>query len=100
MFYILNQNKETVPCDLDTWVRFFEKSDRFIVNDMINDRYVSTVFLGIDHNYFGGTPILFETMIFDKGSDFDCWCQRSCTYEEALLTHELALNVAKGGEIE
>lgn len=30
--------------------------------------YISTVFLGIDHNFLGkGGPILFETMVFAKG---------------------------------
>jgi hypothetical protein len=63
--------------------------------------YVSTVFLGIDHNYsLEGPPVLFETMIFVDGplSEFQ---ERYCTWEEAKRGHERALrklrNVHQGG---
>ena len=37
---------------------------RRIAYDVIGDVQVSTVFLGIDHNYSGkGPPVLFETMV-------------------------------------
>ena len=47
--------------------------------------FVSTVFLGIDHSWLGGPPILFETMIF--GGQFDEVQKRYCTMEEAIDGH-------------
>ena len=51
---------------------------------------VSTVFLGIDHNFGGkGKPILFETMVFGKGDLVpDNWMARYCTWEQAEAGHK------------
>ena len=51
---------------------------------------VSTVFLGLDHNFFGeGPPLLYETMVF--GGDLHQYCDRTSTREEAMKAHEEAL---------
>lgn len=47
---------------------------------------VSTVFLGLDHNHFGGVPILFETMIFGGINDGVQW--RYHDWDEAAEGHE------------
>lgn len=47
---------------------------------------VSTVFLGIDHNFFGDRPLLFETAVLtDYGWDIR---DRYSTWDEALAGHE------------
>ena len=53
---------------------------------------VSTVWLGLDHNYLGdGPPLIFETMVFrGKGRDrraVDSILRRYTTKEEALGGH-------------
>jgi len=54
---------------------------------------VSTVFLGIDHNFSGeGPPLLYETMVF--GGDLHEGCNRYSTREEALAGHEAVLEDA------
>lgn len=61
-----------------------------------DDVRVSTVFLVIDHNYipgYSGSPVLFETMIF--GGLQDSWCIRDKTMQDALLTHQQAVNLAE-----
>ncbi len=54
---------------------------------------VSTVFLGLDHNYTGkGGPILFETMIFGAGRlDEEQWRYR--TWDEAVAGHWRAVRL-------
>lgn len=47
---------------------------------------LSTVFLGIDHNFGDGPPILFETMVF--GGKWEGEMDRYSTYDEALMGHE------------
>jgi hypothetical protein len=53
---------------------------------------VSTVFLGINHNFGDGPPILFETMIFDGKSSDRQW--RYATWEEAERGHKVACGIA------
>ncbi len=48
---------------------------------------VSTIFLGLDHNFFeGGPPVLWETMVFGGEQDRAMW--RYSDREEALRLHE------------
>lgn len=44
----------------DNW----EKNKR-VEETLVRGFYISTVFLSFDHGWFGISPILFETMIFD-----------------------------------
>lgn len=54
---------------------------------------VSTVFLGLDHNWSGdGPPLLFETMIFGGPHDQQCW--RYSTWGHAMKGHAHACQVA------
>jgi hypothetical protein len=46
---------------------------------------VSTVFLVMNHNHFGGPPILFETMVF--GGPMDQEQRRCSTWAEAEAQH-------------
>jgi hypothetical protein len=47
-------------------MRWFETSDHQI-GDKIGKTRVSTVFLGIDHNFYGSSgPVLLETLIFNR----------------------------------
>lgn len=48
--------------------------------------YVSTVFLGLDHNLMGrGPPLVFETMVFGPYGGDEQW--RYSTWEEAEAGH-------------
>lgn len=59
---------------------------------------VSTVFLGLDHNYMGvGEPILFETMTF--GGLLNGWQWRYCTWEEAEAGHAEVLQIVRRAEV-
>jgi hypothetical protein len=54
-----------VPCeDLLKWGRWMQSADRFVLRTVVGEWCVSTVFLGLDHQFGDGPPILFETMIF------------------------------------
>jgi len=46
---------------------------------------VYTSFLGIDHNYCGGEPILFETWV--DGGRQDSELIRYCTFDDAIANH-------------
>jgi hypothetical protein len=59
--------KVAVPCGQMEWSRWFEHAgtERIVAKTTVGPMVVSTVFIGLDHNWQGGEPHLFETMIFD-----------------------------------
>ncbi|HEY4720248.1 MAG TPA: hypothetical protein VII92_00260 [Anaerolineae bacterium] len=92
--YILD-GKTVVPADLMTWAKWFESADRHVAQDQIGDARISTVFLGIDHQWGDGPPLIFETMIF--GGEHDQYQTRSSTWDEAEAQHAEAIKLVKGG---
>lgn len=48
---------------------------------------VSTVWLGVDHNHGDGPPVIFETMVFDEGSNQELLARRYCTEQQAKDGH-------------
>jgi hypothetical protein len=105
--------KEVVECKdgVLEWAQWFETADRHVAKTELDANgvklVVSTVFLGIDHN-FGMTgdqrPILFETMIYsprktpeDRSSWDDCqWRYR--TYDEAERCHNAIVAMLRDGQ--
>jgi len=62
-----------------------------IKEDTLPDgKYISTVWLGMDHNFSNyGSPLIFETMVFPKhGKWGELDCDRYSTLEEALRWKE------------
>ncbi len=120
MHYILKGTKIVKEPDLIKWARWFEKGNRVIKQEAImpgkaieasvkqeviipvkeaekNTCRLSTVFLGIDHNYIRkGKPILFETMVFNGKLDGEM--ERYTTYNAALKGHERMKQRILGGK--
>lgn len=46
------------------WMDDAKLENRVVKQDQINDLLVSTVFLGVDHGWGDGPPLLFETLVF------------------------------------
>ena len=94
--YILVEGKPVEEPDLLKWAGWFEKNKRIVRQHYFYGfpfRLVSTVFLGLDHNYFSkGPPILWETMIF--GGPLNCYQRRYSSLESALRGHKHALRLA------
>lgn len=88
--YIL-KGHTPVDVPLLEWAKWFEKSgkQRIVKQTMLkNGKWVSTVFLGLDHNFFGGKPYLFETMVFPSKTDYsELDCNRYSTWDEAAAGH-------------
>lgn len=111
--YILNENNEPVAePDTIKWARWFEETH--VVNGDIVPRrrvaftrlnggiVVSTAFLGIDHAFGGGPPMLWETMIFRAAHDGEPnnWApfgegeyqERYTSHDEAIAGHTRAVD--------
>lgn len=89
--YILNGH-EAMPADLMTWAKWYETADRHVARTEREDVCVSTVFLGIDHRFGDGPPLIFETMIF--GGPNAEYQDRCSTWDEAVAMHERACQLA------
>lgn len=90
--YILNDEGEPIKCDLMTWAFWLQndREKRRVAVYEKGDVKVSTVFLGLDHNYGDGPPHIWETMVFGGEHDQEmdrCGGKRS----EALLMHKAML---------
>lgn len=98
--YILIGKTPKKASNVVEWGRWFEANDknRVVGIDILNNVRVSTVFLGIDHNFSpratgNSEPILFETMIF--GGKHDQYQRRYSTWAEAEIGHKKALEMIK-----
>ena len=99
MYYILGpDHKPVVTKDALLWAQFFENMDnRRVAETWVtlvdkDDVHVSTVFLGLDHNYGPGPPLLFETMVF--GGPMNDERYRYATWDEAAAGHKILTDEA------
>lgn len=56
---------------------------------------VSTVWLGMDHGWRGGPPIIFETMIFCDDDELNLSCWRYSTVKDAQIGHRRVVKLVK-----
>ena len=84
-YYILDNNGETVATDAMSWAKWFEENNRVLIRSNFTDGTISTVFLGLNHQYGEGPPLLFETLVF--GGKLDGKMNRYSSKEEALIGH-------------
>jgi hypothetical protein len=90
MNYILDGHEAKPIADILDWARWYGTADRTVAKTDIGDVRVSTVFLGIDHQFEEeGPPLLFETMIFGGALDEEQW--RYSTWDEAVVGHAAAV---------
>ena len=98
--YILDENgnpkKLGYDCKTGEWAEFMMNTGkRQLAKDLLGDVLISTVFLGIDHNYAGTSePVLWETMIF--GGQHAGYQKRYTSKEQALEGHKEAVELVKG----
>lgn len=80
------------PMTLMEWASRLESrgTDKRVAETTLpNGRWVSTVWLGLNHNFGRGRPLIFETMVFASKDDMgELDCDRYSTEAEALAGHE------------
>jgi hypothetical protein len=92
-YYIL-VDRLPVTVGHDTWMRWFETSDRQIGDDKIGKTRVSTRILGHGSQFLWCSgPVLFQTLIFD--GPFADEMRRYATYAEAERGHQEAVMQAR-----
>ena len=81
--YILDGHRAVPEDDVIKWATWFKKGDRVVAKSRVGGWEVSTVFLGLDHQFGHGPPLLFETMVFPECEI----CERTATWEAAEAMH-------------
>lgn len=90
------------PITIEEWIELFGKrveDESFwkVGTDEINGVTISTVWLGLDHNFNSeGPPLIFETMIFS--GEYDGEQRRYSTWEEAAKGHKELVEEVKHGK--
>jgi hypothetical protein len=81
-------DRQGKPSTSRAWTQSFNEN-RVAEDTLPNGRWVSTVWLGLDHSFGGPVPLIFETMVFSslrEMSELDC--DRYATEAEALAGHK------------
>lgn len=85
----------TTPAETQRWGKSMSDPRRILARTQVGALDVSTVFLGLDHNFFSdGLPVLWETMTF--GDDRDRM-MRYTSAAEALDGHRLLVESLRAG---
>ncbi len=101
--YILDQRGEPVlEPDIIKWAKWLGKPSADdpidgatwrVGADHVGSTFVSTVFLGLDHAFNGGPPILWETLV--RGGELDGEGDRYCSRASAKEGHARWLGKVK-----
>ena len=79
-------DRQGKPIDILEWCRLHEDHDycRVALDSWMSERgavTVSTVWLGLDHSFGGRAPLIFESMVFGPGNEY----QRRYSIEEKIV---------------
>jgi hypothetical protein len=107
--HVYNEDGEMDLKELIRWAEWFERAQRSIANTKIGDHSVSTVFLGLNHQYNPmAAPLWFETMVFGppyeatmpvSGRKYmarkDLWRDQCSTKAQAIAMHQKGIEWLK-----
>ena len=93
--YILVDRTPVPEPDIVKWAKWYGTADRHVGEDFVGPIRVSTVFLGLNHRFGPGRPLLFETMLFADDDYGDLACRRYSTWADAERGHQVALRYAR-----
>lgn len=86
--YVLDADGNVREAELMEWAMWFEDADnrRVAYTKFDDGTEVSTVFLGLDHSFGDGPPVLWETMAFGpRANDIQ---ERYTSREDAQAGHD------------
>ena len=102
IYFYLDKDNNVIPCEEGMeafleWSTWFDNTymdgSHWIASTKIKGILVSTIFLGMNHQWGEGPPVVFETMILGGWIDQE-YQERYCTYDEAKEGHAAAIKVA------
>lgn len=83
------------PITMEQWAELRE-DHLHVAETWVGQLWVSTVWLGMDHGWGDGPPLIFETMVFARRVSYsEFLCFRYSTEAAALVGHQRAVLVAE-----
>ena len=93
LFYKLD-GQNPVACSFFEYAKAAQEQNWIVKkSNPIEDVEVSTIFLGLNTNFYASKPIVFETMIF--GGAYNHYQKRCATWVQALINHEEGCEMVK-----
>ena len=83
-------NKQGEEITIEEWGKLSDDKDYTVIKQegVKNNRWVSTIWLGLDRQFGEGEPLVFETMVFPTGDWGELDVRRYTTEEEAIKGHK------------
>lgn len=97
--YKLDDEGNPIRCTTEEWGHWFEANvdQRIVKKTQTKESEVSTVFLGLDHAFGGGRPLIYESLVF--GGPMENEMNRYSTKEEALKGHAELVDAVNRAEL-
>jgi hypothetical protein len=87
------------PMEMLEWAKALETERRVDATTLPDGKWVSTVWVGLNHQFGDGPPLIFETMVFPSDHDMhDLDSDRYATEEEAIFGHQRMVKKWSEGE--
>lgn len=97
-------DRDGTPLTLEQWASGYGRTPdrRRVAEDTVDGYWVSTVWLGMNHRYGDGPPLIFETMVFaapdgEVTNWGDLYADRYSTEAEALAGHTSVVEQLQAG---
>ena len=87
-------DKDGTAITRDEWAERLNPEYQRVELTKVGDATISTVWLGLNHNYGDGAPLIFETLVFDGALDGNM--MRYATIDEAREGHQQMVNEVMG----
>lgn len=90
VWYILDDNQQPIPANVDTWRAWANDHSSRVAYTSLDNVDISTVLLSINHAFtLDFPPVLWETMVFTKGSRVESlYMRRYTSHADAVKGHE------------
>lgn len=98
--WILDNDGNIVEATLNEWANWVESGKQRVAETIVGEARISTVFLGLDHNFSSipKEPVLWETMVF--GGKFDQHQERcSGKLEDAKSMHNQVVALVERSDV-
>ncbi len=95
-------DRQGKPMEMMEWAHAIEDFEYKVVKqDTLPDgKFVSTVWLGLDHSFGDGPPLIFETMVFPAKGGVPTTGERNPDWEEQETRRYSTEEEAKAGHAE
>lgn len=99
-FYYVERDGVPVPATNEEWREIWDSPDRIVARDNVGFYWVSTVFLGLNHNFGPGPPLVYETMVFDQSEGEIAAREEAIGFLGTLGTDQLQIRSSTRAEAE